>query len=262
MKKNDEHDFYCVATMLINQLHTLPDAKPEDNHWTLSLFVNRRDTLVKDGIRLKNGLHEQWQMLIPVIADFFTRLIGKRHCTFEKPIRQPDINGINEDAKPLITAAEYGNFEIVQYLIQEGADVNKTPIIRDGDKTGSKAESALMAAVTGGWFDIVRLLVKKGANLEYQNEYSNKDTAVILAAGKGSRNILEYLLQKDGIVNYQNEFGETALMRAVSMEEIDNIKTLLAYNADTKLKNDQGLTALDIAKDKNYSEIISILEKY
>ena len=56
MKKNDEHDAYCVATVLINQLHTLPDAKPEDNHWTLSQLVNRRDTLVKDGIRLKNGL--------------------------------------------------------------------------------------------------------------------------------------------------------------------------------------------------------------
>ena len=43
MKKNDEHDAYCVATVLINQLHTLPDAKPEDNHWTLSQLVNRRD---------------------------------------------------------------------------------------------------------------------------------------------------------------------------------------------------------------------------
>ncbi|MCQ1531827.1 IS110 family transposase [Lutispora saccharofermentans] len=51
MKKNDEHDAYCVATVLINQLHTLPDAKPEDNHWTLSQLVNRRDTLVKDGIQ-------------------------------------------------------------------------------------------------------------------------------------------------------------------------------------------------------------------
>lgn len=27
MRKNDEHDAYCVATVLINQLHTLPDAK-------------------------------------------------------------------------------------------------------------------------------------------------------------------------------------------------------------------------------------------
>ena len=53
LRKNDEHDAYCVATVLINQLHTLPDAKPKDNEWTLAQFVNRRDSLVKDGIRFK-----------------------------------------------------------------------------------------------------------------------------------------------------------------------------------------------------------------
>jgi hypothetical protein len=42
MKKNDEHDAYCVATVLINQLHTLIDAKPENKHWTLSQLVNSR----------------------------------------------------------------------------------------------------------------------------------------------------------------------------------------------------------------------------
>lgn len=58
MKKNDGTT-YCVAMVLIDQLHTLPDAKPADNYWTLSQLVNRRDTIVNDGIRLKNALHEQ-----------------------------------------------------------------------------------------------------------------------------------------------------------------------------------------------------------
>ncbi len=30
LRKNDEHDAYCVATVHIKQLHTLPDAKPTD----------------------------------------------------------------------------------------------------------------------------------------------------------------------------------------------------------------------------------------
>jgi len=38
-QKNDEYDACAVATVLINQLNTLTDAKPEDNHWTLSQFV-------------------------------------------------------------------------------------------------------------------------------------------------------------------------------------------------------------------------------
>lgn len=64
-QKNDEYDAYAVATVLINQLNTLPDAKPEDSHWTLSQLVNRRDILVKDGIRLKNGLHDQISIAYP-----------------------------------------------------------------------------------------------------------------------------------------------------------------------------------------------------
>lgn len=59
LSKNDEYDAYAVGTVLINQLHKLPDAKPKDNHWTLSQLVNRRDLMIKDGTRFKNGLHEQ-----------------------------------------------------------------------------------------------------------------------------------------------------------------------------------------------------------
>lgn len=89
MKKNDEHDAYCVATVLINQLHTLPDAKPEDNHWTLSQLVNRRDTLVKDGIRLKNGLHEQLTNAYPSYRKFFCEIDRKTALYFWKTYLSP-----------------------------------------------------------------------------------------------------------------------------------------------------------------------------
>jgi len=89
MKKNDEHDAYCVATVLINQLHTLPDAKPEDNHWTLSQLVNRRDTLVKDGIRLKNALHEQVSAAYPSYKKFFCEIDRKTALYFWKNYPSP-----------------------------------------------------------------------------------------------------------------------------------------------------------------------------
>jgi len=89
MKKNDEHDAYCVATVLINQLHALPDAKPEDNHWTLSQLVNRRDTLVKDGIRLKNALHEQVSVAYPSYKKFFCEIDRKTALYFWKTYPSP-----------------------------------------------------------------------------------------------------------------------------------------------------------------------------
>ncbi|GLB31973.1 IS110 family transposase [Lacrimispora amygdalina] len=89
LRKNDEHDAYCVATVLINQLHTLPDAKPKDNEWTLSQLVNRRDLLVKDGIRFKNGLHEQISMAYPSYSKFFSEIDGKCAMYFWKTYPSP-----------------------------------------------------------------------------------------------------------------------------------------------------------------------------
>lgn len=89
MKKNDEYDAYCVATVLINQLNSLPDAKPEDNHWTLSQLVNRRDILVKDGIRLKNGLHEQISVVYPSYHKFFCDIDRKTALYFWKTYPSP-----------------------------------------------------------------------------------------------------------------------------------------------------------------------------
>jgi len=76
-QKNDEYNTWCVGTVLINQLHFLSDAKPEDNHWTLSQRVNRRDILIKDGIRFKNGLHEQVSIAYPSYHQFFCDIDGK-----------------------------------------------------------------------------------------------------------------------------------------------------------------------------------------
>jgi len=89
MQKNDEYDAYAVATVLINQLSKLPDAKPKDNHWTLSQLVNRRDLLVKDGIRFKNGLHEQVSLVYPSYSKFFSEIDGKSAMYFWKTYPSP-----------------------------------------------------------------------------------------------------------------------------------------------------------------------------
>jgi transposase len=89
MEKNDEHDAYSVATVLINQLHKLPDAKPHDAYWTLSQLVNRREKLVKDGVRLKNGLHEQICIAYPSYRQFFYDIDGKTSLYFYKTYPSP-----------------------------------------------------------------------------------------------------------------------------------------------------------------------------
>lgn len=71
-KKNDHYDAQCVATILINKLGTLPDAKPDDSYWTLAQLVNRRENVVRDLTRLKNQLHELLVNSYPSYKSFFT----------------------------------------------------------------------------------------------------------------------------------------------------------------------------------------------
>ncbi|KXS17192.1 ankyrin [Gonapodya prolifera JEL478] len=72
-----------------------------------------------------------------------------------------DINGHNAIARPvyalspILWAAEYGHKSIVQYLLDNGADVNLVG-----------AGSALHHACLGETIDIIRLLIKKGADVD------------------------------------------------------------------------------------------------
>jgi transposase len=137
MKKNDEHDAYCVATVLINQLHTLPDAKPEDNHWTLSQLVNRRDTLVKDGIRLKNALHEQVSTAYPSYRKFFCEIDRKQALYFWKTYPSPScLKGktaeeLMEELKVVSANCTKGKAELILDCIRNDGDT-----IRDFQKPG------------------------------------------------------------------------------------------------------------------------------
>lgn len=156
------------------------------------------------------------------------------------------IDGRRVLGRPLNNAAENGNTEVVEYLIKKGANVNIV-------SNNNNENTALRSAISGGYFDIVKLLVENGADLEYKYPILN-------AAAAGSKNILEYLIQKGANVNVQNENGYTALMNAASHGYIDNIKVLLKYKADASLKNKEGHTALDMAKEKKNKDIIKILE--
>ena len=41
-QKSDSWDAYCIACVLLSKLKTLPDANPQDLHWTIQQLVNRK----------------------------------------------------------------------------------------------------------------------------------------------------------------------------------------------------------------------------
>src|SRR5688572_24084179 len=74
-----------------------------------------------------------------------------------------DVNARDaRDATPLMNAALGGRTKVVRYLLDHGADVNRT-----GGKK-SDGNSPLIEAATAGKVEIVRMLVEAGADVDYQ----------------------------------------------------------------------------------------------
>jgi len=60
-------------------------------------------------------------------------------------------------------------------------------------------------------------------------------------------------------VNLQDEWGWTALITATFCNDPAIVKLLLRAGAKLDLQNNEGKTALDIAKEYDYQEIVELL---
>lgn len=167
-------------------------------------------------------------------------------------------NGASADGgsvkgEPLNDACLYGKTEIAQYLADKGANVNLVYKYKDGSST----DTALLQAVKSGSYEIIKLLVQHGAEVNYKDADGN--TVLMNACMYGSKNIIEYLIQKGAKINDQNSEGQTALIIAAGSGYTDNVRILLKYNADKNIKDKSGYTAVNTKKAKNDSEIRKIL---
>lgn len=80
----------------------------------------------------------------------------------------------------LVYWSSLGDFEQVEQLLLDGADPNQTD---------EESYSALQAAAENDHLDVVKLLVSKGARIDYRSEY----TALELAEMAENKDVIAYL---------------------------------------------------------------------
>lgn len=134
-----------------------------------------------------------------------------------------DINSSDgEGATLLMMACHAGNLPMVLALIDAGAEVNAS------DERGwtPLMKAAYNAELDRGFPDVAQALIDAGANVEMPISYSIRP--LMLAAG----------------------YGETAV-----------VETLLKAGADVMARNDGGLTALMMVKQKHYVDVINLLHE-
>jgi uncharacterized protein len=180
-------------------------------------------------------------IFIPVL--FLLLLIG---CS------QDETSIMGFGRSPFLQAVESGDTTAVRALLNKGTNPN------EADDFGW---SALMVAAGKGNTDIAKILIDKGAKV---NSYTNIGwTALLRAANNQHPKTVELLITRGADVNAKTKNGMTALMYAAENGDIETAKALLAkYGINVNIHDNQGRTALSIAKVKKKPEMVALLKKY
>jgi ankyrin repeat protein len=117
-----------------------------------------------------------------------------------------------------------------------------------------KDESPLMLAALKGQVELVKKLVARGADV-------NKPGWAPLhyAATSGQLEIMDFLLENYAFIDAESPNGTTPLMMAAYYGSPQAVKLLLEAGADTAMKNQLGMTAIDFANKANRRESAELI---
>ena len=138
----------------------------------------------------------------------------------------------------------------VKLLLARGAALNATD---------DEGETALIHAVERGEVEVVEALLQAGAHATIRDRKG--ETALMHALSKSRVDAARLLLLrgKVGDLNAQNENGETLLMRAVNIGDVELVRALLDGGADVSRSDVLGNSAAVIAYENDQKEIQELL---
>ncbi|MGI4777376.1 MAG: ankyrin repeat domain-containing protein [Janthinobacterium lividum] len=119
-------------------------------------------------------------------------------------------------------------------------------------------ESPLMLAAIRGQRDLVQKLLARDADINKPG-WTPLHYAASSTATSGQVEIMKLLLDKYAFIDAQSPNGTTPLMMAAMYGSTASVKLLLDEGADTAMKNQQGMTAMDFAKRGNRPDAIQLL---
>jgi ankyrin repeat protein len=133
----------------------------------------------------------------------------------------------------LLDAAESGDHAAAIRLVS-AKGTNATYV----NATGADGSTAIMYAAANDDLELVRALIKAGANVKLKNQFGT--SALTEAAIIGSAPVIDTLLKAGADPNFKTPDGETPLMAAARSGKVDAAKALLDAGADINAKETWG----------------------
>ena len=156
------------------------------------------------------------------------------------------------------------NIEISDFLLTKGANVNTK---------NDQGRSPLHDAANSGNLSLVKELVDRGAGVNTKDKYEG--LPLHYASREGYLAIVKYLISKGSNINDRGAFylqrgvweltlGCTPLHISASQGHLDVVKYLITQGADVSAKNNDGETALVLARrneNENVADYLAFLER-
>jgi len=168
-----------------------------------------------------------------------------------------NVNTRDGSGKSLLLLATIDkHVEMATLLTEKGADVNLQDNIQD---------SPFLYAGATGQTELVKLFLTHGARFDVFNRYNG--TALIPACERGHVETVKVLVSTKGFpINHVNRLGWTALMEAIvlgngSKKYQEIVQLLKDGGADLGMPDHDGVTPLQHAQRRGFTEIVKILSK-
>ena len=170
-------------------------------------------------------------------------------------------NGLNINLKDeygntaVLTAAKWGNLEMIKFLLKNGADIN------DRNNLNETAIICNLSSLYSS-FEIIKYLYEEGSEIDTENKHGNTALSVF-DPGNNSYDILDFLIRNSKNIKVRDKYGNTPLIQAVSFDActIDLVSYLIKKGIDINAFNNYEATALYIASGTGKQDIIEFLLK-
>ncbi|KAJ5924217.1 hypothetical protein N7466_008404 [Penicillium verhagenii] len=171
------------------------------------------------------------------------------------PLIQKDKRRINDKGNAgrtaLVAASGRGDLQIVQILLDNGADLT----IRDDE-----GHTPLTMASLNGNYEVTKLLLDKEADI--QSSTASLMTPLHCASVNGHLGIAQLLLNRGANIEAQNKIKQTPLNATVSSGHLELTRLLLVNGADSTTPDDMGRVPFYTAARQGSIELVQFLYEY